>query len=64
MAQVALAWVLSKDGGLVVQLLEVAHPKMSVVTAPIVGTSSVEKLNDTISMSCSVLFPLFSVAKF
>ncbi|KAF8328982.1 NADP-dependent oxidoreductase domain-containing protein [Amanita rubescens] len=32
MAQVALAWVLSKD----------------VVAAPIVGTSSVEKLNDTI----------------
>ena len=28
---------------------------MSVVAAPIVGTSSVEKLNDTISMFYSVL---------
>ncbi|KAF8652905.1 hypothetical protein AX14_008324 [Amanita brunnescens Koide BX004] len=32
MAQVALAWILSKD----------------VVTAPIVGTSSLEKLHDSI----------------
>ena len=61
MAQVALAWVLSKDGEWVVWLLAVAHLKISVVAAPIVGTSSVEKLNDTIRMSCSVLYPQFFV---
>ena len=52
MAQVALAWILSKDGMLVDSQKKPSSSWPLVVTAPIVGISSLEKLHDSISMFC------------
>jgi len=53
MAQIALAWILSKEGMLI--LNRCVRPEMFTlrlgVTAPIVGTTSLEKLKDLIGKS-------------
>jgi len=49
MAQVALAWILTKDGGWFFTFMQVLDPCNSPgVSAPIVGTTSLEKLKDLI----------------
>ena len=58
MAQVALAWILSKDG-MSFHFAEETELSLCipVVAAPIVGTNSLEKLHDTISMFFSLSSP-------
>ena len=50
MAQVAIAWTLSKDGLLDYSFRMAPHLLQSVITAPVIGTTSLENLVDLIGI--------------